>query len=117
MITQAAGYGIIQEEQTVSAEKYQYDILIGKDNIPCCKLIFNLSVSEQTLDKMEFSEEQKSAINAILSIDKVFAGATREAGIDFRVESVAIGEISYHSWCETLNSIDDKILVDKASHR
>lgn len=91
------GFTIISMERSDTSKKSEYFIVFGLKDRPCGYLVFDLRVSDHPFDAT-FPEEAKAEVLEYLKINKILTDEAARAGIDFKVESVLVGNVKNDSW-------------------
>lgn len=102
------GFTIIESKLSESSEKSEYILCFGMDNKSCGTIVFDLRISDHPFDAT-FPDKWKTAALEYLKMNKVLDDKAAEAGIDFVVEKVIIGNVYNDSWGRAFDRLYDKL--------
>ena len=103
-LVEELGFIKITSTQSIDSNKSEYILIFGIDGRECGTLIFDLRLSDHPLDAA-FPDEYKDIALKYLTLHKILDGAATEAGIDFSVEQVIVGNVKNDTWDKALERL------------
>lgn len=101
------GFEILSRYTSTDSKKSEYVIIYGMKDDPCGTLVFDIRISDHSLDNMSFPEELKPKIFELLKMNNVLSGDATLAGIDFCIEKVTVGSVVDDTWDRAFNRLFD----------
>ena len=98
-------FTIIHSERSDDSKKSEYILMFGMKDKPCGRIVFDLRISDHALEEYHFPDNFKKLALEYLKMNNVLSGEASEAGIDFQVEKVLVGNVKNDTWDRALNRL------------
>ena len=89
-------------------------MLIGIGDKPCGRFVIDFRVSDHVLDKYHFPDDWKKEALKYLKINNIVNDEASEAGIDFKIDQVVVGQVKSDTWDRALNRLYARLKQLKA---
>ena len=107
-LVKAYGFTIIKRIRSTDSKKSEYIILFGIDDTPYGAIVYDLRISDHPFDAT-FPKELRSDVLKYLKMNKVLDESATEAGINFSVKKVTVGEVKHDTWDRAFNRLNRKL--------
>lgn len=107
-LIETRGFKILDRYRSNESKKSEYFFIFGMNDDPCGVLIFDVRISDHGLDAI-VPEEKKKEIYDKLRLDKIIDEHITPENINFKVESVLIGNVEDDSWDRAFYRVDLKL--------
>lgn len=114
-LVETVGFTIIKSYRSEVSKKSEYVIVFGINDTPCGKVIYDLRISDHTIDDLSFPQEVKDMVMEYLKVNKVLDGSATEAGIDFKISQVLVGGVKNDTWDRAFNRLHNVLRKMKSS--
>lgn len=102
------GLKILDRYRSNESKKSEYFFIFGMNNDPCGVLIFDVRISDHGLDAT-IPDEKKAEIYEKLKLDKIIDESILPENINFKIESILIGNVEEDSWDRAFYRVDLKL--------
>lgn len=103
------GFTLVEDKLSTDSKKSHYFLIYGLKGRTCGSIVFDLRISEHSIEELKFPEEAKQILLKQLQVDNVLSGEATEAGIDFVIEQVLVGSVKNDTWDRAFNRVADKL--------
>ena len=99
------GFTVIKQETSTDSKKSEYVIVYGIEDRPCGTLVYDIRISDHTIDDLKFPEDLKDEALEYLKMNHVVDGTAEKAGIDFSVKEVVVSGVRHDTWDRAFNRL------------